>query len=173
MDLKEYDGTQLEFVTVMPNNDLSEYVNSLTVEKITEINNNLKLASKEKNGLRIKIPKFSYEYDLNFMNDLQKLGITDAFEDGVANFSNIADTPLFVSKALHKANIDFTEKGTKAAATTVFIMGKNAVAMEQEQPVEVNINKPFLFIIRDKDTKEVWFTGTVYEPNLWELENSF
>jgi len=35
-------------------------------------------------------------------------------------------------------------------------------------PVEVVINKPFMFVIRDKSTKDIWFTGTVYKPNSWE-----
>lgn len=167
MDLKEYNGTKLEFVAIMPNENLSEYVRLLTNDEINKIDKNLKLASKEKAGVKITIPKFSYEYDLNFKEDLMKLGISDAFSENIANFSNIANVPLYVSKALHKANIDFTEKGIKAAAVTVFTMDENAMIMKQK-PVEVNINKPFLFLIRDKQTKEVWFTGTVFEPNSWD-----
>ncbi|MBQ9658317.1 MAG: hypothetical protein IJV31_06080 [Clostridia bacterium] len=171
MDLKEYDGTKLEFLAIMPNENLSEYIRLLTNDEINKIDKNLKLASKEKAGVKITIPKFSYEYDLNFKEDLMKLGISDAFSENTAKFSNIANVPLYVSKALHKANIDFTEKGIKAAAVTVFTMDENAMIMEQK-PVEVNINKPFLFLIRDKQTKEVWFTGTVFEPNSWNNDKA-
>ena len=77
---------------------------------------------------------------------------------------------LYVSDALHKANIDFTEKGVKAAAVTVFIMKDNAMIAKENKPEEIKINKPFLYLIRDKNTKEIWFVGTVYEPNLWEKD---
>ena len=81
----------------------------------------------------------------------------------------MANESLYVSDALHKANIDFTEKGVKAAAVTAFVMKANmALPVEEKHPVEININKPFMFLIRDKNTKEIWFTGTVYEPNKWE-----
>ena len=137
---------------------------------MNEIDKSLKTADKEKDGVIVNIPKFSFEYDLKLKDDLQNLGITDAFNDTQANFEKMANESLYVSDALHKANIDFTEKGVKAAAVTAFVM-KNAMMMldeEEKHPVEVNINKPFMFVIRDKNTKEVWFTGTVYEPNKWE-----
>ena len=79
---------------------------------------------------------------------------------------------LYVSDALHKANIDFTEKGVKAAAVTAFAIMSKGMFMEKQQPIEININKPFIYFIRDKKTKEIWFVGTVYEPNLWEKDKS-
>ena len=35
--------------------------------------------------------------------------------------------------------------------------------------IELNFDKPFLFLIRNKDTNEIWFVGTLYEadkPNI-------
>ena len=76
---------------------------------------------------------------------------------------------LFVGEAIHKANIDFTEKGVKAAAVTVFIMEtSSAMVGEEEKPEEVKIDNPFIYLIRDKNTSELWFVGTVYEPNSWD-----
>ena len=40
------------------------------------------------------------------------------------------------------------------------------------EPIEININKPFMYIIRDKETNEMWFIGTVYKPNLWENDKA-
>lgn len=170
MDLEQYGNTNFEFIALMPDKNLKQYVDSFSLEKMNEIDKNLKTADKEKDGIIVNIPKFSFEYDLKLKDDLQNLGITDAFNDTQANFEKMANESLYVSDALHKANIDFTEKGVKAAAVTAFVM-KNAMMMldeEEKHPVEVNINKPFMFVIRDKNTKEVWFTGTVYEPNKWE-----
>ena len=33
--------------------------------------------------------------------------------------------------------------------------------------VDINIDNPFMYLIRDKANGEVWFVGTVYTPNLW------
>ena len=167
MDLKEYNNTQLEFVAIMPEENLSDYVETFSIDEFDNIIEKSKLASKTKNGVDISIPRFSFDYDLKLKNNLIKLGITDAFDSGLADFSNISNTGLYVSDALHKANIDFTEKGIKAAAVTVIYMTDGIVLVE-DKPIEINIDKPFLYVIRDKNTEEIWFVGTVYEPNSWE-----
>jgi len=167
MDLKEYNNTQLEFVAIMPEENLSDYVETFSIDEFDNIIEKSKLASKAKNGVDISIPRFSFDYDLKLKNDLINLGITDAFDGALANFSNISDTGLYVNDALHKANIDFTENGIKAAAVTVIYM-TDGMVLEENKPIEINIDKPFLYIIRDKNTGEIWFVGTVYEPNSWE-----
>ena len=177
MDLKEYDDTQLEFMTIMPDTDLTNYVDTLTSEKINEITQKLNLASNAKDGLNIHIPKFEFDYDLKLKDDLEKIGITDAFDQVLANFSNMADlektgTNLYVSDAIHKSNIEFSEEGTKAAAVTVFAISDKATIGDENTPIEININKPFIFLIKDKNTNEIWFAGTVYEPNLWENDEA-
>ena len=173
MDLKEYDGTQLEFMAIMPNSDLTQYVDSLTMSEIEEITKNLNLASNTKAGVKINIPKFEFDYDLDLKADLMNLGTTDAFNEFLADFSdraNLNETQknLYISDALHKANIEFSEEGVKAAAVTVFAVSEITSVGEVNTPIEININNPFVFLIRDKNTKEIWFVGTVYEPNSWE-----
>jgi len=166
MNLLDYDGVQFEFMAIMPKENLSGFVEKVTKEQINEIDSKLKLSSDELDGVNVRIPKFKFSYDLKLKDDLKTLGIKEAFE-GKADFSKMADTPLFVSDALHKADIDFTEDGVKAAAVTVFLLFGSAMP-RPKYPVDVTINKPFMFVIRDKNTKDIWFTGTVYEPNAWE-----
>ncbi|OUM57228.1 Non-catalytic module family DOC2 [Piromyces sp. E2] len=168
MNLKDYDGTQLEFMAIMPKENLSDYVNNVSKEQINHIDKNLKLSSDEEYGVNVKIPKFKFDYDLKLKNDLIKLGIKDAFDVNSADFSNMSNKRLFVSAALHKADIELTEKGVKAAAVTVFAMTDGSAMPRITYPVDIIINKPFMFVIRDKKTKNIWFTGTVYEPNSWE-----
>ncbi len=172
MALEEEEDTELEFMAIMPKGNLKEYVSNLKMEDIDKITKKLKSSSNEKNGIEINIPKFSFEYDLKLKQDLINLGITDAFDKDLADFSNMADIQksqknMYVGDALHKANIDFSEKGVKAAAVTVMAM-MDVVAIMPQDPIIVDFDRPFLFLIRDKETNEVWFTGTVYEPNLWE-----
>ena len=172
MDLEQYDDTQLEFVAIMPEENLSDYIETFTIEDFDNIIEKSTLASKTKNGVRISIPKFSFDYDLKLKNDLIELGITDAFDENLANFSNMADTELYVSEVLHKANIDFTERGIKAAAVTVAKIEVTSMLAEEDKPIEIKIDKPFLYVIRDKNTGEIWFVGTVYEPNSWEEDKA-
>lgn len=167
MELEQYDNEQMEFVAIMPKDNLSDYVKNFSMKDFENITNNLKLASETKHGLDISIPRFSFDYDLNLEEDLKSLGITDAFTDS-ADFSNMSKTSLYVGGALHKANIDFTEKGIKAAAVTVIYMTESASLAEENKPIEIKIDKPFMYVIRDKKTNEIWFVGTVYEPNDWE-----
>lgn len=169
MDLEKYDDTQLEFIAIMPNNNLQDYANSFTSDELDKISKNLISASDKKDGVRIFIPRFSFEYDLELKKDLQRLGVKDAFTMA-ADFTNMTNdaAELYVSEALHKAHIDFTEKGIKAAAVTAMVVSaKGVITTEEKNPEEVKIDKPFLFVIRDKANGEIWFVGTVYEPELW------
>ena len=172
MDLEEYEVQQLEFMAIMPDKNLEDYINDISEEKINEINNNLKKASQSANGVKISIPKFKFDYELGLKEDLKKIGITDAFSQDNADFSKMSNKQLYVSEAIHKANIDFSEEGIKAAAVTAFAMTANAAFVDKPEPIEINIDKPFLAIIRDKNSKKNWFVGTVYNPNLWENDKA-
>lgn len=170
MDLQEYDNTQFEFVAIMPEENLADYIETLTIEDVNTILENTTLASDTQYGVDISIPKFSFDYNLQLKQDLMDLGITDAFDENLADFSNMANTELYVEDALHKADIDFSEEGIRAAAVTVLTMRDNALIQDDNQPEEIRIDKPFMYLIRDKQTNEIWFVGTVYEPNSWEQD---
>ena len=172
MDLKKYEDTQLEFMAIMPNNEeLPDFIDNFSSKTVDNISEKLIKASKTEAGLKIYIPKFAYDYRLNLKDDLIELGIVDAFDSLKADFSKISDEEIYVSKAIHKADIEFTEEGTKAAAVTVILMEISAaIPLEAtpKEPITVKFDKPFLYVIRDKETGEVWFVGTVYKPNNWE-----
>ena len=168
MDLKQYDDTQLEFIAIMPNENLSDYIKNIKMNDMNQVIKKLKPASQANAGIEIKVPKFSFDYSLKLKQDLMSLGI-DAFNSSLANFSNMADTDFHVSDALHKADIDFSEEGVKAAAVTIFAIKDNAMIREEE-PEEVKFDRPFMYMIRDKKTDEIWFIGTVYQPNSWEKD---
>ncbi len=184
-DLKEYDGITLQYVGIMPTNvDLNTYIKNTSSSDINKIINNLKELKPEnfKEGVVTKItgyiPKFKMEYNLNLMEDLKKLGIKEIFTPNSSSLLGISSDPsLYINKTIHKANIEFTQDGIKAAAAT---MSGGAGAGERfdylyEVPVEeidLTFDKPYMYIIMDKDSKEVWFTGTVYNPLLYSLDDS-
>ncbi len=175
LGLDEYEGmdSPLTFTAIMPKNEsLSEYISKINTSDLKNIINNSKM--NRENVVNLYIPKFSYEYELKLKDDLISLGMTDAFDREVADFNKISIPPvrLCVSDALHKAKIDFTEEGVKAAAVTVMVMANDTAFKDMPQPINIEFNKPFLFVISDKANDEIWFIGTVYEPNLWEKDMS-
>ncbi len=116
--------------------------------------------------VRLALPKFSFEFDASLADSLQALGMTDAFDGNLADFSGmIADPdaePLFISDVLHKAFIAVDEEGTEAAAATVVMM--EAASADESRPIEVLIDRPFIFAIRDTQTGTLLFLGRVLDP---------
>ena len=165
------------------NQDLDEYVKNITVQDINTLLGQLKKIELNnfKDGVVTKItgfiPKFKFDYELDLMNDLKTLGIKNVFESGKADLKNITSDDLYINKVSHKSNIEFTQDGIKASAVT-YAGGKGSggtfdyyydVPVEE---IDLTFDKPYMFIIRDKKTEEVWFTGTVYNPLLYSEDNT-
>ena len=177
-DLKEYNDTTLQYVGIMPKNDsLDNYIKNIKSSDINELINNLKSIELDsfKDGVITEIyghiPLFKFDYELNLMDDLNKLGINNVFDSSKAELSNLSSSNVYISQATHKANIEFSNDGIKAAAATA-IGGKGAgdcgFDYNYKVPVEkidLTFNNPYMFIIRDKNSGEVWFMGTVYTPD--------
>jgi serpin B len=95
--------------------------------------------------------------------------MTDAFDMHRADFSGMMDEaapdPLFISEVLHKAFIGVDEEGTEAAAATAVLIAPGAAPPEPEEPIELRIDRPFIFAIRDTVTGTVLFLGRVMDPS--------
>jgi len=184
-DLKEYDGTTLEYIAIMPTNEeLDEFIENTTAEEVKDLIGNLKELKLEnfKDGVITEIsgyiPKFKFEYDLNLIEDLNKMGIEKVFKQGEANLTNLCDEEdTYISEAKHKANIEFTQDGIKASAAT-FVGGAGAgdwfdyIFDAPIEKIDLTFDKPYMFLIRDKSNGEVWFAGNVYEPLLYDEDET-
>ena len=182
-DLKEYDGVTLQYVAVMPTTeDLTTFTKNLTAKKLGTYIKGLKDLKKENfkdkyiTFVKGYMPKFTYDYTLDLESDLKALGVTDVFTEGKADLSKInGEKNLVITQSIHKATIELTQYGIKAAAVTMMGGAGNASAcpfyIEKDklpiEEIDMNFNKPFLYIIRDKESGEVWFTGSVYNPLDW------
>ena len=176
-DLKEYDGTTLQYIGIMPKEEsLDNYINDLTINDINYLINNLKTIEFDnlKEGVITEIsgyiPMLKFEYELKLMQDLQKLGITNVFDENKADLSNLTSSDAYITDAKHKSNIEFSNEGIKASSAT-FIGGAGNIVggfdYIYDVPVEkidLTFDKPYMFLIRDKESNEIWFMGTVYEP---------
>ncbi|XP_030043783.1 plasminogen activator inhibitor 1 [Microcaecilia unicolor] len=105
------------------------------------------------------LPKFSLESKVDLKEPLMNLGMTDLFDESLADFTNLCDEQaLYVSQALQKVKIEVNESGTKAAASTA------AIVYARMAPLEVIMDRPFLFVVRHNPTGSVLFMGQVMEP---------
>ena len=184
-DLKEYGSNRLQYIAIMPvNEDLDKYVSGVTASDINNIISNLTTLDESnfKEGYYTHItgmmPKFKFDYELNLMEDLKTMGIKDVFEEGKADLTNLTTSPAeFIAEVKHKANIEFTQDGIKAAAAT-YAGGAGAGGTFDylfDVPtitIDLTFDKPYLFLIRDKKSSEVWFVGNVYNPLLYSEDTS-
>jgi serpin B len=112
----------------------------------------------------VYLPRFKFDSSFELANVLQSLGMKRAFNFGQADFSGMAATnELYISRVIHKATVDVDEAGTEAAAATAVIATAGA-APNAPEPVTFRADRPFLFLIRDRQTNTLLFLGRVMEP---------
>ncbi|MEW6404197.1 MAG: serpin family protein [Chloroflexota bacterium] len=113
-------------------------------------------------SLTLGLPKFEFTKDFNLSDTLTVMGMSDAFDRGLADFSGMSiKEDLFISDVIHKAFVAVDEEGTEAAAATAVIMELAGAAMSD---VTLTIDRPFIFIIRDTATGQILFIGRVLNP---------
>ncbi|CAA9458084.1 MAG: hypothetical protein AVDCRST_MAG25-408 [uncultured Rubrobacteraceae bacterium] len=112
--------------------------------------------------VKLTMPRFDFETNLDLIPLLRSMGMTIPFDSGAADFSGITkEGDLFIGDALHKANITVDEKGTEAAAATSLAFPQS----EPPPPVEMTMDRPFLFAITERETDTVLFLGRVADPS--------
>jgi serpin B len=151
-----YVGGSAAMVILLPEADqFEEFETSLNSGRVTEILGNL-----QNRNILLKMPKFEVESSFGLANILSEMGMPNAFKD--ADFSGIDGTKdLVITDILHKAFVTVDEEGTEAAAATAVIVGLTALP---ETPVEMMLDHPFIYMIRDMETGAILFLGRVLNP---------
>lgn len=157
-----YQGGKTSMVVVLPAPGKFTAVESqLTGSFVTSLFNSLSYA----NLVELQLPKFTvHGATIELKNELKALGMTDAFSSS-ADFSGMVDPSidrLYLAHVLHQAFVKVDESGTEAAAATAVIANTGAAA--PVNPKSVNVDRPFLFMIRDVPTNSVLFAGRVLDP---------
>jgi serpin B len=108
----------------------------------------------------LALPKFRTTATFELAATLSAMGMPTAF-GAMADFSGIVPSePLRITRAIHKAFVDVREQGTEAAAATAVVMSVTMAA----RPVQVEVDRPFLFFIRDVRSGAVLFVGRIVDP---------
>ena len=114
--------------------------------------------------VNLSMPRFKYKYKRLLNDDLINLGMGIAFSD-FADFSNISDQQLKINRVIHQSFIETNEEGTEAAAATVVEIIATSAGPGQDV-INVTLNRPFLYFIRESSTGTIIFMGRVSDPTL-------
>ena len=158
--VKPYEGYDYAFVGLLPAEGVSvgELLASLDGDALEEL-----LTPVAGAGAEIGLPKFTASYEAELADALRELGMTDAFDAELADFSRMGSSeqgPLYVGGVLHKTFVDVNEEGTRAAAATTVSMDGAAAPGGPVEYHEVILDRPFVYLIVDLRCDLPVFIGT-------------
>ena len=149
-------GDDRNFVmdVIIPPDGLSadEFVIGLDSESLSRLSSGL-----QTDEIRLMLPSFKAEYDVSLNAALQRLGMKEAFTSS-ADFSDMSKEPLMISEVRQKTFIEVNEEGSEAAAITSVSMMRASLGPE---PVRFTVDRPFVFLIRERTSGTVLFMGLV------------
>jgi serpin B len=152
-----YDGNELSMVILLPEaGQFQAFEEGLQSQQVCDI-----ISGLQPSPVALTMPKFEFDSEFSLKDTLAGMGMPIAFS-GAADFSGMTGTlDLHITAVLHKAFVSVDEAGTEATAATAVIVGESAMP---GQPVEVTIDRPFIFLIRDIETGAILFVGRVMNP---------
>ena len=111
--------------------------------------------------VELRLPSWEYRTQIGLNDPLRALGMVTAFGDG-ADFSAMSPEPLFVSEVVHEVFVSVDEDGTEAAAATAVVMAETAAPADD--PIRLDVDRPFMYWITDDATGALLFVGRVVNP---------
>jgi len=152
-----YDGRALAMVVLLPRpGEFERFEGALDAARVEQT-----IESLEDRQVALTMPRFECESEFSLQEALATLGMPVAFSDQ-ADFSGMTGSRgLYIDAVVHKAFVSVDEAGTEAAAVTVVEMMVSALP---EGLVQVTVDRPFVFLIRDLETGAVLFVGRVVNP---------
>lgn len=155
-----YGEGDAQMIVILPKKSFSLFLSGFTEDRFKKL-----IAGLEYSRVNFYFPKFVFEYDSKqtLKNSLKNLGMIDAFLLPDSNFDLIAKD-IYISEILHKATIEVSEDGTVAAAATAVIPPAGG-GSDDIKEYTMDVNRPFVYIITHRKTKEILFMGYVIDPN--------
>lgn len=152
-----YKGKKFAMSLIVPDSGkFSEVRSKLDSEQLS---NFLESQTKERE-VELSLPRFKVKYRAELAEKLQKLGMKRLFDN--PDFSRMTDsTGMAVDAVVHKGFIEVDETGTEAAAATA-VTTVTSMPMKQ-QTVSLTVDRPFIFVLRERDTQTVLFVGQVVQ----------
>ena len=154
-----YVGQRLGMAVVLPDGPLPPVEGRLAASGLGGL-----LAGLAPRQVSLALPRFRVTGEFSLRPVLAALGMPLAF-GRQADFTGITTAePLCIDDVLHKAYIDVDEQGTEAAAATAVTIRAAARALMPDPPVQVTVDRPFLFAITELGSGWPLFLGRVTDP---------
>jgi len=154
----DYAAGNASMLIILPDGSITDFQQTFDADKLETVRRRLSSCN-----VSLSMPRFEFTESIQLRPVLSAMGMGSAFMES-ADFSGITGSQdLFISDVLHKAFVKVDETGTEAAAATALIMGITAMPL---QPVEMTINRPFMFFIIDNGTGSIVFMGRVMDPSV-------
>lgn len=151
-------------IIIMPKRgvNLSELESELKDIVIRKVIDRLGSSSQE---VHLELPRFDLTFERNLVETFMSLGLSLPFDPARANFGRMIKMSkvqnFFLQEVLHKVTIKVDEDGAEAASLTGI---GGMVATVKRPPLKIKINRPFLFLIIDKESGSTLFVGRVIDP---------
>jgi serine protease inhibitor len=154
-----YVGERLGLAIVLPDGPLPPVEGRLAAGGLGGL-----LAGLAPRQVSLALPRFRVTGEFSLRPTLSTLGMPLAF-GRQADFTGITTAePLCIDDVLHKAYIDVDEQGTEAAAATAVTIRAAARVLMPDAPVQVTVDRPFLFAITEPGSGLPLFLGRVTNP---------
>ncbi|MFT4309660.1 MAG: serpin family protein [Candidatus Woesearchaeota archaeon] len=152
-----YEGDDISMIIILPREGyFDEVEQEFSYERLIEWKDSFR-----KQRVMVFFPRFKFETDYTLNDFLESMGMPLAFRDGADFTGMYASGGLYVGSALHKAFVEVDEEGTEAAAATVISVMR--VSVGPTIP-EFRADRPFMFIIQQKETGNILFMGRMSNP---------
>ncbi|XP_063307869.1 serpin B5 [Pelobates fuscus] len=133
---------------------LEKLEHDITYEKYVHWTNPSMMANSK---VKLCLPKFKMECSYDLKDILKSLGLDDAFNEEVSDFSGMSEGKgIVLSQAIQKACIEINEDGTETADVS-----KERLLMHKD---EFLVDHPFLFILRHNKTRTILMCGRYCSP---------
>jgi serpin B len=156
-----YGRTNFTMTIIVPEESLSDFMASFSNAEWNSLTSSLD-GRNEFGKTVVFMPRFKFSYEKYLNDQLKSLGMTDAFDESLANLSGISDDNLFVDFVKQNTFVEVNEEGTETAAVTT--IGVNLTSAGPDQTPVFIIDKPFVFAIRERTTNTLLFIGQVSNP---------
>lgn len=108
------------------------------------------------------VPRFDVNSTLDLPGTLAALGVTDLLDRNRADLSALTSLDAYLSGAKQLSRVKVDEEGVEAAAVTILTMGVTSVSPEPDELCVMDLDRPFLFVIRAEGVP--LFVGVVNRP---------
>jgi serpin B len=147
----------VEAVVLLPDTDLATAEPELDADQLARL-----LDAPRHQQVQLWLPKVDVRMQAELSPPLNQVGVRTVFTRD-ADLSGITASELAVQAVLHEAVLKLDEQGLEGAAATAVMM--RLMSLPTGPPVELHVDRPFLLVVRHRETGVVYFLARVVDPD--------